>query len=432
MFPRIVYESFRRQARRKLLAGIAITLGVAVATAMIAVATDIGDKINRELRSYGANLIVTPQEDTLDVEVGGVNLKPPSDGAFLNEADLPKIRGTFWHHNIVGFSPMLPVTVKVGEGNNHDAKDVTLVGTYFNKALRFGKEDFTTGVQITNPWWKVLCGNGKESPNCTWPGDESHNILVGERLAAKLAAKPGDTIDVSGRRLTVSGILSTGGAEDDQIVAPLSLAQEILGKPGAVRRLYVSAMTKPPDALSARDPKTMTPEVYDRWYCSPYVESIAFQLQEVIPHSHAEQIRQVAQNEGTVLSRIKGLMLLITLAALFASALAVSAAMATAIYERRVEVGLMKALGAGNLSVSAFFFAEALLLAIVGGVAGFAAGALLARQIGRSIFNSQISIEPVLFPVILALAVFVTFAGSAAAIRRAVKFDPVFALRGEG
>jgi len=428
MFPRIVYESFRRQARRKLLAGIAITLGVAVATAMIAVATDIGDKINRELRSYGANLVVTPQEDTLDVEVGGVNLKPPSDGAFLNEADLPKIRGTFWHHNIVGFSPMLPVRVKVGS----DARDVTLLGTYFNKALSFGKDDFTTGVRITHPWWKVSCGDGKESANCSWPDDNSQNVLLGERLAAKLGKRPGDTIEISGRRLTISGIVSTGGAEDDQIVAPLAVAQDILGKPGAVRRVYVSAMTKPPDALSVRDPKTMTPEVYDRWYCSPYVESIAYQLQEVIPHSHAEQIRQVAQNEGTVLSRIKGLILLITFAALFASALAVSAAMATAIYERRVEVGLMKALGAGNLAVSAIFFAEALLLALVGGVAGFSVGALLARQIGRSIFNSQISIEPVLFPVIIAIAVFVTFAGSAAAIRRAVKFDPVFALRGEG
>jgi putative ABC transport system permease protein len=375
-------------------------------------------------------LVVTPQEDTLDVEVGGVNLKPPSDGAFLNEADLPKIRGTFWHHNIVGFSPMLPVTVKLGSGT--DAKDVTLLGTYFNKALRFGKEDFTTGVRITHPWWKVSCGDGKESPNCGWPDDDSQNILVGERLATKLNKQPGDTLDVSGRQLTISGILSTGAAEDDQIVAPLALAQQILGKPGAVRRVYVSALTKPPDALSARDPKTMTPEVYDRWYCSPYVESIAYQLQEVIPHSHAEQIRQVAQNEGTVLSRIKGLMLLITFAALLASALAVSAAMATAIYERRVEVGLMKALGAGDLAVSAIFFAEALLLALVGGVAGFSAGALLARQIGRSIFNSQISIEPVLFPIIIAIAVFVTFAGSAAAIRRAVKFDPVFALRGEG
>jgi putative ABC transport system permease protein len=257
MFPRIVYESFRHQARRKLLAGIAITLGVAVATAMIAVATDIGDKINRELRSYGANLVVTPQEDTLDVEVGGVNLKPPSDGAFLNEADLPKIRGTFWHHNIVGFSPMLPLTVKLGSRNN--AKDVTLLGTYFNKALSFGKDDFTTGVRITHPWWKVSCGDGKASPNCGWPDDNSQNVLLGERLAAKVNEKAGDTIEVAGRKLTISGVLSTGGAEDDEIVATLALAQQILGKPGAVRRVYVSALTKPADALSVRDPKTMTP-----------------------------------------------------------------------------------------------------------------------------------------------------------------------------
>jgi putative ABC transport system permease protein len=442
MFPRLVYESFRRQARRKLLAGIAITLGVAVATAMIAVATDIGDKINRELRSYGANLVVTPQEDTLDVEVGGVNLKPPSDGTFLNEADLPKIRGTFWHHNIVGFSPMLPVTVTISsQPSAISSQDVTLVGTYFNKPLRFGKEDFRTGVSITHPWWKVSCGDGvlpravrieHSVAACEWPKDDSENVLLGERLAAKLSKHSGDQLEIDGRPYPISGILSTGGPEDDQIVAPLAVAQQILGKPGAVRRVYVSALTKPPDALSARDPKTMSPEVYDRWYCSPYVESIAYQLQEVIPHSHAEQIRQVAQNEGTILSRIKGLMLLVTFAALFASALAVSAAMATAIFERRVEIGLMKALGAGNFAVSAIFFAEALLLALLGGIVGFSAGALLAHQIGRSIFNSQISIEPVLFPIILAIAVFVTFAGSASAIRRAVKFDPVFALRGEG
>ena len=441
MFPRLVYESFRRQARRKLLAGIAITLGVAVATAMIAVATDIGDKINRELRTYGANLVITPQEDTLDVEIGGVNLKPPSDGAFLNEADLPKIRGTFWHHNIVGFSPMLPVTVRVHSGNPSGGKteDVTLLGTYFDKKLTFGKEDFTTGVRITHPWWKVEANcratetaraTSSDTSSCGWPSDDSQQVLVGERLAAKLSKHAGDAININERPFTISGILSTGNIEDDQIVAPLAVAQQILGKAGAVRRVYVSALTKPPDALSARDPKTMSPEVYDRWYCSPYVESIAYQLQEAIPHSHAEQIRQVAQNEGTVLSRIEGLMLLVTVAALLASALAVSAAMATAIFERRVEVGLMKALGAGNLAVSSIFFAEALLLALTGGMAGFAAGSLLARQIGRSIFSSQISIQPVLFPIILAIAVFVTFAGSAAAIRRAVKFDPVFSLRG--
>jgi len=416
MFVRLVYESFRRQKRRKVLAGIAITLGVAVATAMIAVATDVGDKISRELRSYGANLLVTPQEDTLDLQIGGVDLKPPSDGTYLNEADLPKIRGTFWHHNIVGFSPMLPVNVSV------NSKNLTLVGTYFSKKLTFGKEDFRTGVRITHPWWKV---------RGTWPDDESQDVMLGERLASRSGLQPGDQVAISGQSHHISGILSTGGAEDDQIVAPLSVAQKILGKLGAVRRLYVSALTKPEDALARRDPSTMNPELFDRWYCSPYVQSIAYQLQEAIPHSHAEQIRQVAQNEGTVLSRIKGLMLLITLAALLASALAVSAAMATAIFERRNEVGLMKALGAGDSSVAALFFVEATLLALIGGLIGFAGGAVLARLIGRSIFDAQITIDPVLFPVILAIAILVTFAGSALAIRRAVKFDPVYALRGE-
>jgi putative ABC transport system permease protein len=420
MFVRLVYESFRRQKRRKLLAGAAITLGVTVATAMIGVATDIGDKINRELRTIGANLLITPQEDTLDVEIGGVNLKPAGDGAFLDEADLPKIKGTFWHNNITGFAPMLPVNVTL----QHDGKpeNLTLLGTYFAKRVSFGKEEFTTGVRSTHPWWRV---------SGAWPDDSSRGLLLGERLAARLSVKPGDEVTFSGRQLRVSGIVSTGGNEDDQIVAPIALAQEILGKPGVVRRVYVSALTKPEDAFARRDPRSMSGPVYDRWYCSPYPQSIAFQLQEAIPHSHAEQIRQVAQNEGAVLTRIEGLIFLVTLAALFASALAVSAAMATSIFERRTEVGLMKALGAGRLAVASVFFAEATLLALIGGFVGFAAGGLLARQIGRSIFSSQITIPHVLLPVILTIAVIVTFAGSAAAIRKAVELDTVFALRGE-
>jgi putative ABC transport system permease protein len=353
------------------------------------------------------------------VEIGGVNLKPPSDGAYLSETDLPKIKGIFWHNNITGFAPMLPVNVALQRGT---PENVTLLGTYFARRVAYGKEEITTGVRSMYPWWKVAGA---------WPADDSVDLVVGERLASRLGLKIGDDIPLSGRTFHVSGILSSGGNEDDQIVAPLSLAQDMLGKPGAVRRVYVSALTKPEDAFARRDPKSMSGAVYDRWYCSPYAQSIAFQLAETIPHSHAEQIRQVAQNEGAVLTRIEGLIFLITLAALFASALAVSAAMATAIFERRAEVGLMKALGAGRLAVASVFFAEATLLALSGGLIGFAAGGLLARQIGRSSFNSQIAIAPVLFPVILAIAVIVTFGGSAIAVRKAVRMDPVFALRGD-
>ena len=403
MFVRLVYESFRRQTRRTLLVAIAVTLGTTVSTA----------KISHELRSYGANLVVTPDEDNLDVQIGSVDLKPAST-AYLEESSLTKIKGIFWRNNIVAFAPELQVNTTVG------GEPVRLLGTYFAKQLHFGKEDFTTGARTAFPWWKVIG---------VWPADDSSDILVGERLAAKLGFNAGSQVTINGKQHRVSGVLSTGAVEDDQIVAPLALTQEISGTPGVVRKIFVSAVTKPEDAFARRNPDSLSPA--DRWYCSPYPQSIAYQLQEVIPHSRADQIRQVAQNEGNVLSRIKGIILLITLAALFTSGLAVSAAMATAMFERRTEVGLMKALGAGYFPLSMIFVTESVLLACGGGLVGFVFGALLARELGRAIFGSQIIVEPVLLPVILGIAVAVTFAGSAFAIRRAVKYDPVLALRGE-
>lgn len=416
MFIQLVYESFRRQTRRKLLVAVAVTMGAAVATAMIAIATDMGDKISRELRTYGANLIVTPEEDTLDVQIGSVNLQP-SRGTYLNEADLPKIKGIFWRNNIAAFAPELPVNVRVG------SNQATLVGTYFAKKMKFGNQEFVTGARAAFPWWKV---------EGDWPADDSGEVLVGERLASRLGVHADSNVAINDKAHTVAGVLSTGSAEDDEIVAPLNVAQALIGRPGAVGKMFVSAVTKPEDAFARSNPDSLSPADRDRWYCSPYPQSIAYQLREVIPHSHAEQIRQVAQNEGNVLSRIKGLMLLITLAALFTSGLAVSAAMATAMFERRAEIGLMKALGAGHFALSAIFVTEALLLACIGGIIGFGAGALLARRLGQAIFGTGIAIELVLLPVIIGIAIVVTFAGSLAAIRRAVKYDPVYALRGEG
>jgi len=75
-----------------------------------------------------------------------------------------------------------------------------------------------------------------------------------------------------------------------------------------------------------------------------------------------------------------------------------------------MKIGLMKALGAGKAAVAAIFFAEAALLAVIGGALGFVGGSLLAQRIGRSIFDSQITIQPVLFPMILAIAILVSFA----------------------
>src|ERR1700677_1387660 len=104
MFLRPLIESFVRQRRRKLLAGIAILLGTTAVTAMLALATTIGDRIHRELAVYGANIGVTPKADTLDVKVGGLDLKPSTGGAYLHDSDIAKLKTIFWANNITGVS----------------------------------------------------------------------------------------------------------------------------------------------------------------------------------------------------------------------------------------------------------------------------------------------------------------------------------------
>lgn len=386
-----------------------------MATAVIAVAINIGDKINRELASYGANILLTPEDASLDVRIGGVTLKPSTASARIRESELPKLKGIFWGHNILGYAPVLSGAMDI------HGKSVEVLGTYFDHTVTFGKETFTTGVKTTHPWWKV---------QGVWPADDSNQVLVGNALAQNLSVKSGDTISSPIGPLSVAGILETGGTEDKQIVAPLHLVQAIDHLPNVVDRVYVRALTKPEDAFARRDPATMSSKDRDRWYCSPYANSITFQIHEALPNVRAEQIRQVAQSEGTVLARISGLMLLITITSLIAAALAVSSAMTTTILERRSEVGLMKSLGASAGSIAALFLTEASILALVSGIAGFLCGALLARAIGITLFGSPIGATPLLIPIILGLAVVVTFAGSAIPIRNASRLDPVLVLRG--
>src|SRR5579859_1570113 len=143
MFWRLLLQSFRRQKRSKLLAIAAVTLGVAVATAMITIATDVGDKINRELRSFGANIAVYPEASDLRVNVGDVSIKPQAAQLYLNESDLPKIKSIFWRHNILAFAPFLDLQTTLSTANG--SRPVEVVGTYFAKQLHYGDETFTTG-----------------------------------------------------------------------------------------------------------------------------------------------------------------------------------------------------------------------------------------------------------------------------------------------
>src|SRR3989337_493520 len=125
MFLRILKDSFLRRRRRKILTVAALALGTAVTMATLSVALDIGDKVARELRSFGANILVRPQADTLPLEVGGVDLRPLSQGSFLEEGQLPKLKSIFWRHHILAFAPFLHQSARLP-----GADPVVLVGTW--------------------------------------------------------------------------------------------------------------------------------------------------------------------------------------------------------------------------------------------------------------------------------------------------------------
>lgn len=425
MFARLLFESFRRQRRRKAFALLAIILGMSISTAMIAVATDVGDKMNLELRAGNANLLLTPMDDSLDVKIGGVDLKPASEGAYIRESDLPKMKHIFWGHNILGFAPFLS-DQRTFDVNPRAALDKTvtadLIGTYFAQEIKTSNEIVTTGVRNVYKFWQV---------QGAWPADNSTDALVGSILATRQNLRVGDTLATANRELKITGIVTTGGPEDEAIVAPLHLVQQILGRPDQVRRVVVSALTKPEDDFARRDPRGMSPAVFERWSCSPYANSIAFQIHEALPDVRVDQIRPVEQTEGTVLASISGLMLLLTIASLVASALAVSAVMAATIIERRQEVGLMKSLGAGNAAVASLFLTEAGLLAVAGGLAGFAIGSLIAQEISQRVFGSGITVHPVVLAIVIFAALIVAIAGSVGAVRKAIHFDPALVLRGD-
>jgi putative ABC transport system permease protein len=431
MFFRIVSDSFTRKPRRKILTAAALALGMAVATATLEVALDVGDRLAREFRSLGANLLVTPASDTLPLEIGGVDYRPVDAGAYLPAADLGKLKTIFWRNNVMGFAPFLdvPVAIASAESQKNSQKDSheELIGTWYSHSVSVPDGGtFTTGISATDPWWHV---DGR------WFSDGAEEGVAGSSLAQRLNLRAGSKIKIdAGSRthtLTITGIVSTGGREDNSILAPLEVAQDLAGRPGEYRQLLVSALTKPADSFSERDPASMTPVEYDRWYCSPYISSISHQIQQQLPGVDVRAIRQVAEGEGRILTRVSGLMWMVTIAALFAAALAVGATSATTVLERRLEIGLMKALGASRRSVSSFFIAEQLFLALVGGLLGYALGIILARALGIGIFGVAPELRWILLPIVLALAAVVALLGSLLPLGRASRVDPAPVLRGE-
>lgn len=178
------------------------------------------------------------------------------------------------------------------------------------------------------------------------------------------------------------------------------------------------------------DSSSLTPREFETWYCTAYVSAIAYQIEEALPGVKAEPIRRVARSEGVILGKIRYLVLLLAAAALASSALGVAGLMSNQVLERGREIGLLKAIGAGDGAVVLLFLVEAGFTGLVGGALGYGTGLGLAWVIGRQVFGAPLALKVPVIPLVLIISVGVTLAGSLSAVRAIARLRPAEVLHG--
>ena len=229
------------------------------------------------------------------------------------------------------------------------------------------------------------------------------------------------------------GIYDSGDDADELIYAPLDVAQTLSGTDGLLTSIEVSALTTPDNELAeraAKDPSSLSIAQYELWYCTAYVSSICYQIQEVITDSVASPVRQVADSEGAILEKTELLMVLITILSLIGSALGITNLVTASVMERSNELGLLKAIGAKDGAISGLVLTEVIATAVVGGVIGYCAGFGFAQIIGHTVFSSAIEMKPMVIPIVGVLVIVVTMAGSIPAIHMLLKLRPAEVLHG--
>ncbi|MXN89532.1 ABC transporter permease [Pasteurella canis] len=438
MLTRMLIQSWRFGLKRKLLAIVTIFLAAGLVSALLAVSIDIGDKMARELKSYGANILVEPASSAiLPQDVNGASSLASQD--FLDEKELANVKDIFWRNNIVGFAPLLNAEVQAQKIDQNAVQTVQILGTFFDHQIAIpDEEDYHTGQKIISPYWKV---QGE------WVDDRKDDFtdlipaLIGEQLSKTTQWQIGDQIQLSYQdaefthqlRIEIKGILATGGQEEKQLVLPLSAVQDLLGLQGKVQAIKVSALTVPENALSRKaraNVDGLDAEEYDRWYCTAYVSSISHQLEEAISGAIVRPIWQVAASEGVVIEKIQLLLAVVTIAALIAAAMGIASLMTTTIIERSKEIGLMKALGAYQWQIVLLFYCEAIISGLLGGIAGCIAGWGLAKFIGTTLFGAPLDFAWIVVPCVLVLSILIALIGTWFPAHRIARLYPVEVLYG--
>src|SRR5207245_11167133 len=126
-----------------------------------------------------------------------------------------------------------------------------------------------------------------------------------------------------------------------------------------------------------------------------------------LPEREGHGRRQFTEGEAKIYNRISGLLTATVGIVLLLTGLCVMAAMTNVAMERKMDVGLMKAIGGARRRVLRLFLAEAALLGLAGGLLGAAAGIFLSIGLGKAVFGVAAQPRLIVYPVAVGLTILV-------------------------
>jgi len=132
-----------------------------------------------------------------------------------------------------------------------------------------------------------------------------------------------------------------------------------------------------------------------------------------------------------VLGTIRWLLLSLTALILVIIAICVMATMTAIVLERRKDIGVMKALGAGDALVMRLFLAESAGLGLLGGLAGFSLGVLLARSLAQRWFGVTLGLSWWTLPLVCGLTTLLAVVATLFPVRVVRGIQPSVVLKGE-
>jgi putative ABC transport system permease protein len=367
----MVMKDITRRKKRVLYASLGVIIGVTTIIAVLTIALAGETNIYGQLEKYGANLVVMPAINDIDVGLGGLSLGTLAVGEnYIPEDKLPEIRQIS--------------DSKIREALSiEDEGDIATIAPrlYMNTEVN-GTSVIVVGVdpqeeRNLKTWWRVSKGRYLEAPG---------EALVGATAAEVLGFNVGDKIALNGGEVTVTGILDeTGSIEDYQVFLPLETAQETFNKEGLVSSIDVRAL------------------------CSACPTSdIASSINGNIPGVRAVAVKQIAETEMGMMEKISKFLLALAGITLAVGCFGVVNTMMTSVHERIKDIGIMRAVGASRNQIIKIFLYEAIIIGVAGGFLGYIAGTVLAYIVGPLIWGGvAVTYVPQYFLPSLALATFI-------------------------